>query len=181
MNRLRKSAVMLMCFTMIGLYTVNAQNSKKPAPDKKKETKDIYKQLQDSAKIVKGFFNIYQNKKDYYFEIPDSLNKRDMLIVNRILKVPAELTDAGINRGINYENILVHFEIDKKAGMVYIRNVRPKPQAPEKDFIAKSIQDNFISPLMGSLKIEAFSPDSSRAVVKVNDLYNGTLPIFNNF
>ncbi len=180
MNRCRKWAVMLTCFTLIGLGGAQAQNKKKEAPEKKKETKDTYKQLQDSAKIVKGFFNIYQNKKDFYFEIPDSLNKRDMLIVNRILKVPAELTDAGINRGINYENILVNFEIDKKAGMVYIRNVRPKPQAPEKDFIAQSIQDNFISPLMGSLKIEAFSPDSSCAVVKINDLYNGTLPIFNN-
>ena len=180
MNRFRRLAAMLMCFTLIGIFSLNAQSSKKSTPEKKKETKDTYKQLQDSAKIVKGFFNIFQNKKDYYFEIPDSLNKRDMLIVNRILKVPAELTDAGINRGINYENILVHFEIDKKAGMVYIRSVRPKPQAPEKDFIANSIQDNFISPLMGGLKIEAFSPDSSRAVVKINDLYNGTLSIFNN-
>lgn len=143
-------------------------------------TKNKYEQLVDSALVWKGIFNIIQDKSDYYFEIPDSLNGRDFLVVNRILKVPYELNDAGLNKGINYQNILIRFEIDKQAKQVFIRNVRPKPHHPENDYIAHSIQDNFISPLMGALSIEGFSPDSSSVIVKINDLYSGSSPVFNN-
>lgn len=152
----------------------------KSGADKDSIPTNKYKQLNDSAIVQKGLFTIYQDKKDFYFEIPDSLINREFLIVNRILKVPYELNDAGINKGINYDNILVEFEVDKEAGNLFIRNVRPKPHYPEDDFIAQSVHENFISPLMGSLKVEGYNKDSTSVIVKVNDLYNGTLPIFNN-
>lgn len=143
-------------------------------------TQNKYTYLVDSARCSKGLFNIYEDKNDVYFEIPTSLMQREFLIVNRILKVPFELNDAGINKGINYENTLVRFEMDEDEGKLFIRHVRPKPNYPEEDFIALSIHDNFISSLMGSLKIEGYNKDSTSVIVKVNDLYNGTLPIFNN-
>lgn len=153
----------------------------KEEPKKEKDTpKNKYTQIVDSAETFKGLFTVYKNKNDYYFEIPDSLTKRDLLIINRILKVPYELNDAGINKGINYENTLIQFEINKSSESVFIRNVRPKPHYPKDDFIAHSIHDNFISPLMGSLKIEGYNQDSTAVIVKVNDLYNGSSSIFNN-
>ncbi len=141
---------------------------------------DIVKQLNDSAVTQKGLFTVHQLKNDLYFEIPSNMIGRDLLIVNKVLKVPYELNDAGINKGINYDNTLIRFEVDKKTDKLYVRNVRPKPHYPKDDFIAASVHENFISPLMGSLKIEAYNNDSTTYIVKVNDLYNGTLPVFNN-
>ena len=173
-----RKGVILFTFIILTTLTLSAKstNPKDTIPPNKNK----YKHLTDSAIIKKGLFTIYQDKDDYYFEIPSQLLHRDFLIVNRILKVPYELNDAGINKGINYENTLIRFEPDKRTNKLFIRNVRPKPHYPQDDFIALSVRDNFISPLMGSLKIEGYSPDSSSVIVKVNELYDGTSTLFNN-
>lgn len=160
---------------------------------KKNDTKD--KDIQDSTKVDKnkyseltgktsniqsGMFNIIQNKKDFYYDIPTSFLNRDLLIVNKIQKVPMPLNDAGVNKGINYENILIRFELDKKNEMLMVRMIHPKPYAPKEDAIYNSVEDNFISSLIGGLKIEATSKDSSSYIVKINDLYNGTETSFNS-
>lgn len=46
-------------------------------------------------------------------KIPTSLLGRDLLVVNKLQRVPAELNDAGVNRGVNYENQMVCMEWDK--------------------------------------------------------------------
>jgi len=38
--------------------------------------------------IKKGLFNVYQTGDKYYFELPDSLLKREMLLTNWLVKVP---------------------------------------------------------------------------------------------
>ncbi len=38
-----------------------------------------------------GMFRIHQIDEQYFFEIPDSLLNRDILVVNRISKAPAGL------------------------------------------------------------------------------------------
>ena len=167
-------------FAVLALHVLFVSGKNKNPKDSLQNNALRYQEIIDSSRCQRGLFSIYENKGDYYFEIPDSLIKRDFLIVNRILKVPYELNDAGINKGINYKNTLIRFEIDKSSNRLFIRNVRPKPHHPESDFIAHSVHENFISPLMGFLKIDAYKPDSSAVLVKVNDLYNGTSTLFNN-
>lgn len=165
-------------FVIITFQAFSLSAKKKQASDS--IASNIYTQLTDSAISKKGLFTVYELNNDYYFEIPDSLLDREFLIVNKILKVPYELNDAGINKGINYDNTLINFEVDASTNNLFIRNVRPKPHYPKDDFIAASVHDNFISPLMGSLKIEGYNTDSTSVIIKVNDLYDGTLSIFNN-
>ena len=55
--------------------------------------------------------------------------------------------------------------------------MQPKPQYPEGDAIGKSVDENYISPLMTSFKIEAYNKDTTAFVVKINDIYNGESPI----
>lgn len=77
----------------------------------------------------KGMFNVYQKKSDYYFEVPARLLGRDMLVVNKLQRVPSELNEAGVNRGTNYENQMVRFELDKAANKLLVRQSRPLPLA----------------------------------------------------
>ena len=65
--------------------------------------------------------------RDYYFEVPARLLGRDMLVVNKLQRVPSELNEAGVNRGTNYENQMVRFELDKAANKLLVRQSRPLP------------------------------------------------------
>lgn len=140
-----------------------------------------YAKIIDGASDVKdGLFRVIKKGGDYYFEIPKRLLGRDMLVVNKLLRVPIELNEAGVNRGINYENQMIRFEFDDAAKRVYVRQSRPLPIVPDYASIAKSVNDNYISPLIQSFKVEAENNDSTAVVVKVNDIYNGTQTSINN-
>ena len=145
------------------------------------KSKNEYEKLTGDGSIVRrGMFNVYQKKNDYYFEVPASLLGRDMLVVNKLQRVPAELNEAGVNRGVNYENQMVRFELDKATNKLLIRQSRPLPLSPAEDAISQSVRDNYISPLIAGFKIEAFNNDSTMMVVKVNDIYDGTETSINN-
>ena len=131
-------------------------------------------------KPQQGLFSVYQKKNDFYFEVPASLLNRDMLVVNRLQRVPFELNDAGVNRGVNYENQMVRFELNKADGKLMVRQSRALPLVPAEDAIAQSVRDNFISPLIADFKIEAYNADSTSYIIKVNDIYNGEETSFNN-
>ncbi len=66
-----------------------------------------------------------------------------MLIVNKVLTVPPALNDAGINKGINYEDILIRFELSGDNKLLIIRNVQNQPKWQEGDNIGHSIEENF--------------------------------------
>ena len=133
------------------------RKKKKSKPNDSVKSKNEYEKLTgDGSTIRRGMFNVYQKKNDYYFEVPMNLLGRDMLVVNKLQRVPSELNEAGVNRGTNYENQMVRFELDKATNKLLIRQSRPLPLAPAEDAISQSVRDNYISPLIAGFKIEEF-------------------------
>lgn len=143
--------------------------------------KSDYDELVDGAPYVsEGLFNVIRKGENYYFEIPRRHLGKAMLVVNKFVKVPAELNEASVNRGLNYANQLVSFELDTVANKVRVRQFRPLPDIDPADAMAKSVRENYLSPIIASFKVEAYNNDSSAVVVKVNDIYDGTKTSFNN-
>lgn len=133
-----------------------------------------YKKLTGSDTVsIKGVMNVIQKGDTFYLEIPASHMGRQFLVTNRLQAVPKELNEAGVNKGINYENQTIRFEWDKATKRVMVRQQRMTPEAPEGSAIAASVRDNYIDPLIAALKTEAVAKDSSSVIVKVNDLFNG--------
>ena len=100
------------------------------------KSKNEYEKLTGDGSIVRrGMFNVYQKKNDYYFEVPSNLLGRDLLVVNKLQRVPVELNEAGVNRGVNYENQMVRFELDKATNKVLIRQSRVLPLSPAEEAI----------------------------------------------
>ncbi len=130
--------------------------------------------------VANGLFNVYQRNQDYFFEIPIQLIGRDMLVVNKLQRVPAELNEAGANKGVNYSSQMIRFELDKANGRLMVRQARPLPHAPQDHAISQSVRDNYISPLITSFNIDAYSDDATSIVVRVNDIYDGTETSINN-
>ena len=122
---------------------------------------------------MKGVFNVIKKGDTIYYEIPTKLMGREFLVVNRLQQVPSELNESGVNKGINYENQTVRLEWAKKQKRLLIRQQRVTPEVPAHAAMARSVKDNYIDPIIASLKIVAVSGDSSALIVKVNDLYNG--------
>ncbi len=133
-----------------------------------------YKKLtgSDSANVT-GVMNVVRKDGDFYLEIPVKLMNRVFLVSNKLQQVPAELNEAGVNRGINYENQCIRFEWDKARKLVLVRQQRVTPEVDSADAMARSVADNYIDPLIAALKVEALPGDSTTVVVKVNDLFNG--------
>ena len=156
------------------------KKKKKSTPKDTVASKNAYEKLTDDAVASRGVFNVYQKKGDFYFEVPVSLMGRDMLVVNKLQRVPSELNEAGVNRGTNYESQMIRFEWDKKADKVLIRQSRALPLSPAKDAIHQSVADNYISPLIAGFKVEAVNADSTSVIFKVNDIYDGTETSINN-
>ena len=156
------------------------KKKKKKPEEREEKSKSDYEKLVEGSKTTKGMFAVHQKKNDFYFEIPTAFLGRDLLVVNKLQRVPAELNEAGVNRGVNYENQMVCMEWDKASGKLMFRQQRPLPLAPRTDAIFRSVQDNFISPLIAAFKIEAVNADSTALVIKVNDIYDGTETSINN-
>lgn len=155
------------------------KNKKKETTEEVSKT-DFEKIASESNLISRGMFNVYAQDGKYYFEIPVSLLQRDMLVVNKLQRVPFELNDAGVNRGTNYETQMIRFEWNKEEKKIRVRQSRPLPESPENDAITRSVRDNFISPLIADFKLEACNADSTAVIIQINDIYDGSETSINN-
>ena len=155
------------------------KNKKKETTEEVSKT-DFEKIASESNLISRGMFNVYAQDGKYYFEIPVSLLQRDMLVVNKLQRVPFELNDAGVSRGTNYETQMIRFEWNKEEKKIRVRQSRPLPESPENDAITRSVRDNFISPLIADFKLEACNADSTAVIIQINDIYDGSETSINN-
>ena len=126
-----------------------------------------------------GLFKIHTIKEKIYFEIPNEVLGKDLLIVNKISSVPAQINNAGINKGINYENKLIRFYKDEKNNKVWAKTFDPKISVDKKDNIALSVRDNYVESIIEGFEIKTYGKDSA-VVVQVNNVFNGTSKSFNN-
>ena len=86
-----------------GIFPLLAKNRKKAEP--KDSVASDYKKLTGRDSVaLKGIANIIKKNGSFYLEFPARLLGREFLVTNRLQKVPLELNEAGVNKGINYEN-----------------------------------------------------------------------------
>lgn len=156
--------------------TAVAAPKKKSKKDQqpKTEAPSKYKQLTGSDSVaVTKLMRVHQKGDTLFLELPTRLLGREFLVTNKLQQVPRELNEAGVNKGITYENQSIVFTWDKKDKRVMVRQKRVTPDYPDGSLIGRSVQDNYIDPLIAALKIEAVAPDSSTVLFKVNELFNG--------
>lgn len=148
-----------------------------PDPEKVQEFNRI---IYNADSESHGMMGVYKKNTDYYFEIPVSLLGRDMLVVNKLTRVPSEMNEYGVNRGTSYQTLMVRFEADSILSTVGLRQQRPMPDVPATDAIAQSIADNYISPIIENFSVVGHSKDSTAVIIKVTDLFNGQNTVIND-
>ena len=146
----------------------------------KNDKKKNYTQILKKASSSKGLFTVHLVENDYYFEIPLNLFNRDFLLVNKISSVPLAINEAGINKGMNYENKVIRFNLNKRSGTLWVNTIVPQVGSPENDAITRSVKDNFTGSVIENFKIEAYNSDSTTVLIKVNKVFDGTENSFND-
>src|SRR6056300_1844290 len=140
----------------------------KPAPPAKKNAIKSYdKVITKDAKTDEGLFKVHQIDENYFYEIPDSLFGREMLMVSRISKTA---DGAGFGGGKINTQVL---RWEKKDKDVLLRVVSYNNVAADSLPIHEAVVNSNFEPVMYSFKIETLKKDSiaPATVIKVNDLY----------
>ena len=159
--------------------TAKTENEAKKDSTAKKGNTAAYNDFIKDAVTKDGLFKIHTIKEKIYFEIPNEVLGKDLLIVNKISSVPAQINNAGINKGMNYENKLIRFYKDEKNNKVWAKTFDPKISVNKKDNIALSVQDNYGESIIEGFEIKTYGKDSA-VVVQVNNVFDGTSKSFNN-
>ncbi|WP_416445138.1 zinc-dependent metalloprotease [Leeuwenhoekiella sp. A16] len=117
----------------------------------------------------KGLFTTHIVDEKLYFEIPDSLYNKDMLLVSRIAKVPAGYGGGHVNAGSKVNEQVVRWT--KRGENIDVKVISFENQSDENSPIYQSVSANNFSPILFSAKIAAFTPDSSAVVIDVTNLF----------
>ncbi|PHL00508.1 zinc-dependent metalloprotease [Neolewinella marina] len=141
-----------------------------PTPPKKKAKFKPYAEvITPEAVSDEGLFTVHRVEEDYFFEIPFALFNRDLLLVTRIAKIPAELGGGYLNAGSKTNEQLVRW--NRVGDDVHLTSVSYSSVADTSLPISLSVQNNNYAPVVMSFDISTFNADSTAAVVKVNDLF----------
>lgn len=147
----------------------------KPAPP------SAYKKLTGRDSLaMSGVMNVISKGDTVYLELPVNLLGKPFLVSNKLQQVPVELNESSANKGINYANQMVRFEWDKEGKTVKMRQQRVTPEVPQGSHLARSVADNYIDPIIASMKVEGVAPDSSSVIFKVSDFFNGKKNVLND-
>lgn len=117
------------------------------------------------AKTKEGLFKVHQIEDKYFYEIPDSLLGRDMLMVVRIAK-----TADGIGYGgENTNNLMVRWE--KNGDDVLLKVVSVNNYAADSLPISMAVKASNLEPILQKFAVKSRATDSTGTVIEATDLF----------
>ena len=149
----------------------NAKETVAPKPKpKKKKTPKYSDFVNKSTKTDKGLFDVHETKEKFYYEVPDSLLGKEMLLVTRLKDIPAGLGGGYVNAGTKTNTQVVIWEKFKKKLLLKVRsyNAVAEDSLP----IYKSVKANNLEPIIYAFDIKAKNPDSTATVVDVTKFFS---------
>lgn len=149
-----------------------------PAPPKRgpKPYKDV---IPETAFSRKGLVAVHRVEDKWFMEIGDTLLNRDILIVNRISKAPAN-TRAGMfgYAGDEINQNVIRFEKGPN-NKVFLRTISYSVYARDTaGSMYKSVMNSNIQPITAVFDIKAFSRDSAGSVIEMTDILTNDNDVF---
>src|SRR6187551_1720579 len=136
--------------------------SEAPAPAKVRPYKDV---VTAKAETKSGLFSVHKVDDKYYFEIPDSLLKREVLFTTRLVKVP---TGSPRFAGEIVNSIIVSFE-KAPEDKLFVRVITNVAVADSTNAIAKAVRNSTIDPIAMVFDIKARGTQNKSSVIDVTD------------
>jgi hypothetical protein len=120
-----------------------------------------------------GLVLVHRVGNRLFYEIPDSLFGRDMLLISQIAQAPENLSPF-LNAGSNVAEQVVRWQ--RQGNRVLLRSVSFRSVASDSLPIAISIENNTYAPIIQSFNVEAASPGDGGVVIDVTRLFEEDIP-----
>lgn len=173
-------SVLLLGFTFVftGCKTTeNASASERPSQSMRggsngdkggmKKYSDV---ITKDAESDEGLFDVHKVGDKYYYEIPNDLLDREMLLVSRIAKTADNLGYGG--EKLNTQII----RWQKKDDKILLRHVSYENVASEEEPIFEAVKNSNFEPIIASFSIEALNEDSTGSVIEITSLFTDDIP-----
>ncbi|WP_431199379.1 DUF5117 domain-containing protein [Mucilaginibacter sp. P19] len=141
---------------------------------KKEGIKKFSDLIPAKTKADSGLFNTYKVDGKYYYEIPDSLINREMLVVTRFVKTPGGLKTFGQQYGGEEINNQV-WKWEKHDKQVFIRVPSYSLRADSTSDMYQSVKNSNLDAILASFEVKAFNKDTTGVLIDVTDFYNGDI------
>jgi hypothetical protein len=136
--------------------------------------------ITDKAKTDEGLFKVHRVDEKYYFELPDSLLNRDILVVNRISKAAAGMRNyffgyAGDMIGSN----VIRF--DKGPGnKIFLKKMSYDEMSRDTTMpMYHAVANSNVQPIVASFDVAALAKDSAGSVIDVTNYISGDNDVLN--
>ena len=180
-NVLYRTAVLLLglvllagCGSSGSLSSDKDEKSKKKAAQKasKNGMKPYKKVITAKAKSDDGLFTYHKVDNSHFYEIPDSLLGREMIVVSRISKT----ADGLAYGGTKVQTHVVRWQrVDDN---ILLRVVSYEKVADEDTPIYEAVKNSTFEPIIKSFPIKAITPDSNGTVIETGELYTSDIHAF---
>jgi hypothetical protein len=115
-----------------------------------------------------GLFKVHHVKDKWYYEIPDELLDKDILLISRIAKTPANLSPF-LNAGSKTNEQVIHWS--KKGDKIILKTLSFSSVASDSLPIYKSVSYNNLEPIIASFKVELPATDTTGNLIEVSNLF----------
>lgn len=168
--KLKYISLVVMAFMVSCATPKKATKGKKEATEEKenkdkKDLKSYDKVITKDAVTDKGLFNLHTVGDDFFYEIPDSLFNREMLMVTRIAKTASNI---GFGGGKTNTQVL---KWERKPKKVLLRVVSYNVYAADSLPVNEAVRNSNFEPILYSFDIETIGVDSTSTIIKANKLY----------
>lgn len=138
---------------------------KKDSTESKDDLKPYRQVITSAAKSKEGLFKVHEIKGKYYFEIPDTLIGREMLMVTTIAK-----TADGIGYGGERTNTQM-LRWDRNGDDILLKVVSYSNTAADSLPIFQAVRSSNLEPILHKFDIKTKNEKAGTSVIEVTDLF----------
>jgi hypothetical protein len=125
--------------------------------------------ITDKAITKAGFLKVHKVEDKFYFEIPNDMFLRDILVVNRLSKTQVGTGYGGDQVGQN----VIRFDKGPN-NRIFLRTISYAVYAKDSTSpMFSSVANSNLQPISFSFDIKAFGKDSATSVIEITDFVNG--------
>ncbi|TYP92185.1 protein of unknown function (DUF5118) [Fodinibius salinus] len=158
------------CATSEGTQQSSRKSKRGGPPGSEDGMKPYSEVITDEAESDEGLFDVHKIDSDFFYEIPDSLLSREMLLVSRIAETQNEIGYGG--EKLNTQ--VVRWQ--KKDDEILLRHVSYENVAKDSLPVYEAVRNSNFEPIIASFDIKSLGEDSSGVVIDVTDLYSTDIP-----
>ncbi|MDP9077074.1 MAG: zinc-dependent metalloprotease [Bacteroidota bacterium] len=131
--------------------------------------------LPKGTKVAWGLFSCYKVDDKYYFEIPDSLLDREMLVVTRMVKAPPGLTQLTHQYGGEQLNQQV-WKWSRHGDQIFIKVPGYSIRGGDNGQMKEAVANSNLETILAAFTIKARSENGKGVLIEAGNFFNSDAP-----